>query len=149
MFLYRFIRRGHSRRRCRPQTFVHTITFEQLFRFLSFFAQMLALTYRLPDKILVDFHHDLHLEFSRSNMELAISRPRMSNCHKKKQTYRLNSRPQMWPSGVTLAIILTLIFQGQICNLLYLSPKWCDCHEMKNKHIHWTIGLKFDQQVWP
>ena len=42
MFLYRFVRR-------RPQIFVHVITFEQLFGFLSFLARLLALTYRLPD----------------------------------------------------------------------------------------------------
>ena len=42
MFLYRFVRR--SRRR--PQILVHAITFEQLFGFLSFLAQLLALTCR-------------------------------------------------------------------------------------------------------
>ena len=44
---------------------------------------------------------------------------------------------------------LTLNFQGQIWNLLYLSQKWCDCHEMKSKHIHWSQGLKCDHQVQP
>ena len=48
MFLYRFVRRRRSRRR-RPQILVHAITFEQLFGFLSFLAQLLALTCRLPD----------------------------------------------------------------------------------------------------
>ena len=48
MFLYRFVRRRLRRRR-RPQILVHAITFEQLFGFLSFLAQLLALTYRLPD----------------------------------------------------------------------------------------------------
>ena len=67
----------------------------------------------------------------------------------KKQTYWLNSGPQMWPSCLTLALTLTLIFQGQICNLLYLSQKWSDCHETKSKHIDWTLGLKCDHQVWP
>ena len=43
MFLYRFVRRR------RPQILVHAITFEQLFGFLSFLAQLLALTCRLPD----------------------------------------------------------------------------------------------------
>ena len=38
-----------------------------------------------------------------------------------KQTHRLNSRPHMWPSGLTLAMTLTLNFQGQIWNLLYLT----------------------------
>ena len=66
----------------------------------------------------------------------------------KKQTYRLNSMAQMWPSGLTLAMTLTLNFQGQIQNLLYLSQKWSDCHETKSKHIDWTLGLKCDHPVW-
>ena len=37
----------------------------------------------------------------------------------------------MWPSGLTLAMTLTLNFQGQIWNFLYLSQKWSDCHETK------------------
>ena len=65
-----------------------------------------------------------------------------------KQTYRLNSRAQMWPSGLTLAMTLTLNFQGQIQNLLYLRQKWSDCHETKSKHIDWTLGLKCDHRVW-
>ena len=46
MFLYRFVRRRRRlrRRRRRPQILVHAITFEQLFAFLSFLAQLLALT---------------------------------------------------------------------------------------------------------
>ena len=48
MFLYRFVRR-RRRRRCRPQILVHAITFEELFGFFSFLAQLLALTCRLPD----------------------------------------------------------------------------------------------------
>ena len=46
MFLYRFVRHSHRRRR-RRQILVHAITFEQLFKFLSFLV-LLALTYRLP-----------------------------------------------------------------------------------------------------
>ena len=56
-----------------------------------------------------------------------------------KQTHRLNSRLQMGPSGLTLALTLTLNFQGQISNWLYLSQKWSDCHETKSKHINWTL----------
>ena len=55
----------------------------------------------------------------------------------------------MGPSGLTLAMTLTLNFQGQISNLIYLSKKWCDCHEMKSKHIDWSQDLKYDHQVWP
>ena len=44
-----------------------------------------------------------------------------------------------------LVMTLTLNFQGQTGNLLYLSQKWSDCHETKSKHIHWTQGLKCDR----
>ena len=66
-----------------------------------------------------------------------------------KQTYQLISRPQMWPSGLTLAMSLTLNFQGQILNWLYLCQKWSDCHETKSEHIDWTLGLKCNHQIWP
>ena len=65
------------------------------------------------------------------------------------QTHRLNSRPQMWPSDLTSAMTLTLNFQGQIWNFLYLCQKWPDCHETKGKHIDWSLGLKCDHQIWP
>ena len=189
MFLYRFVRRHPRRRsrRCPLQTFVHVITFEQLFGFPSFLARLLALTYKISwldfgwfwlwpwpwifkvkhgicyisakysliartwkanisielwvsnATIGFDLDHDLDLEFSRSNMEFAISQPVMFRLPlNKKQTYWLNSRPQMWPWGLTLAMTLTLNLQGQIWNLLYLSQKWSDCHETKSKHIDWT-----------
>ena len=159
MFLYRFVRR------CQTQTFVHAITFEWLFRFLLFWAQLLALTYRLPDEIWsifvvtltfnfegifqiwnllylsqkwsdchkwkanilieckasnvtirFDLGHDLDLDFSRSNVEFAISQPKMVRLPRnKKQTYRMNSRPQMWPMGLTLAV--TFIFEFSRSNV--------------------------------
>ena len=69
-----------------------------------------------------DLGHDLDLEFSRLNMEFVISQPKIVQLPRnQKQTYRLNARPQMWPWGLTLAMTLTLNFQGQIWNLLYLS----------------------------
>ena len=55
----------------------------------------------------------------------------------------------MWPSVLTLAMTLTLNFQGQIWTSLYLSQKWSDCHETKSKHIDWTLGLKCDHPIWP
>ena len=97
-----------------------------------------------------DLGHDLDLEFSRSNMDFAISQSKMVRLPRnKKQTYRLISRPQMWPSGSTLDMTLTLNFQGQIWNWLYLCQKWSDCHKTKSKHIDWTLGLKCDHQIWP
>ena len=97
-----------------------------------------------------DLGHDLDLEFSRSNMEFAISQAKMVRLPRnQKQTYRLNTRTQMWPSGLTLALTMTLILQGQIWNLLFLSPKRSDCHETKSKHIDWSVDLKCHHQVWP
>ena len=61
----------------------------------------------------------------------------------------MNSRLQMWPLSVTLAMTLTLNFQGQISNRLYLSHEWCDCHETKSIHIDWSQYLKCDHQIWP
>ena len=52
-----------------------------------------------------DLGHDLDLEFSRSNIEFAISQPKMVRLPRnEKETYRLNSRPQMWPMGLNLTI---------------------------------------------
>ena len=97
-----------------------------------------------------DLGHDLDLEFSRSNMEFPISQPKMVRLPRnEKQTYRWNSRAQMWPLGLTLAMTLTLNFQGQIWNFLYLSQKWFDYHETKSKHIDWTLRIKCDHRVWP
>ena len=67
----------------------------------------------------------------------------------KKQTYQLISRPQLWPSGLSLAMTLTLNFQGHLWNWQYLCQKWSDLHETKSKHINWTLGLKCDHQIWP
>ena len=50
-----------------------------------------------------DLGHDLDLEFSRWNMEFPISQSKVVRLPwNDKQTYRLNSRPQMWPMGLTL-----------------------------------------------
>ena len=57
-------------------------------------------------------------------MELAISQPKMIRMpQNKKQTCWLYSNPQMWPSDLTLAVTLTLNFQGQIWNSWYLGQK--------------------------
>ena len=97
-----------------------------------------------------DLGHDLDLEFSRSNIELAISQPKMVRLPRnEKQTYWLNSRLQMGPSDLTLALTLTLNSQGQIWNWLYLCQKWSDCHETKSKHIVLNSRPQIWQWVWP
>ena len=53
-------------------------------------------------------------------------------------------------------LILTLNFQGQIWNLLYLNQKWRDWHKMKSKRRHlksrpqmWPSGLTLAMRHWP
>ena len=59
-----------------------------------------------------------------------------------------------WPSDYVIrfwsffVVTLTLNFQRQIWNLLYLSPKWSDCHEMKSKHVDRSQGLNYDHRIW-
>ena len=55
----------------------------------------------------------------------------------------------MLPSDLTLAVTLTLNFQGQVWNSLYLGQKWSNCHETKSKHIDWSLSLKYDHRIWP
>ena len=92
------------------------------------------------------FGNDLDLEFSRSNVEFAISQPKMIRLPwNKKQTYWLNSRHLMWPFGLNLAMTLTLSCQGQLCNLLYLSQKWCNCPQNEKR----TYRLDTRPQMQP
>ena len=97
-----------------------------------------------------DLGHDLGLEFSRSNIESAISRPRMNGPIATKQ--KANISNELYASNVTIGFELghdlDYGFQGQIWNLIYLSHRWFDCHKMKRTHIEWTEGLN-DHQVWP
>ena len=96
-----------------------------------------------------DLGHDRALEFWRSNIKFALSQPKIVQLPwNEKQIHRLNSRPQMWPLGLTLAMTLTLNFQGQIWNLLCLSQKWSNCYKTKkqiyrmNSRVQmWLLGL--------
>ena len=78
-------------------------------------------------------------------MEFAISQPKMVRLPRnEKQIYQLNTRAQMWPSGLTLAMTLTLNFQGQIQNLLYLSKMVRLPRNEKQ-----TYRLNSRAQMWP
>ena len=97
-----------------------------------------------------DLGHDLDLEFSRSNVEFAISQPKMVRLPRnEKQTYQLISRAQIWPSVLTLAMTLTLNFQGQIWNFLYISqPKVVrlprnekQTYRLNSRPPMWPMGL--------
>ena len=102
----------------------------------------------LPDYILVDFRWDVGLEFSRSNIEFAISWPKWSNCHETKRKHiDWTLKPQIWPSDLTLVMILTFNFEGQIWNSLS-QPKMVRLPQNKSKHIDWTPSFKSDHQIW-
>ena len=75
-----------------------------------------------------------------------ISATKWSDCHVTK------SKHIDWASGLkydhqifTLAITLTLNFQGQIWKLLYLNQKWSDCHQKEEQ----THRLNSKPQMWP
>ena len=82
------------------------------------------------------FRNDLDLEFSRSNMEFALSQPKMIWLSRN-ENQTLISRLQMWPLGLPLAMTLILNCLGPVETLLYLSQKWSE---------HWlNASLKCDQ----
>ena len=100
----------------------------------------MALTQILPDYILANFRHDVDLGFSRLNMEFALSQPKVIRLpHNQKQTYRLYARPQIWPSGLTLAMALTLHFESQIWTQVVRLPR-------NKKQIY---RLNSMPQMWP
>ena len=71
-----------------------------------------------------DLGHDLDLEFSRSNIEFAISQPKMVRLPRnEKQTYWLNSRPQMWPMVWIYQIVtgVTSVVGVPSTHLVYIS----------------------------
>ena len=55
----------------------------------------------------------------------------------------------MGSSGLTLAMTLTLNFQGKSAIYNISAQKWSDWQETQSKHIDWTLGLKWDHQGWP
>ena len=67
----------------------------------------------------------------------------------KNQTHRMNTIPQIWPSGFTLAMALTFNFKGQLSNKLNLMKKRSNCHETKNKCNGWTLDFKITHPLWP
>ena len=66
---------------------------------------------------------------------------RNNDCHNKKQTSRLNARPEMWPPISTLAIKYSTI---------YIDKKGPNTMEWKT-NTDWTFSTNFTQQflLWP
>ena len=84
----------------------------------------------------------LTFEFSRSNLEFALSQPKMVQLpQNQKQIYRLNSMVQMWLLGLTLAMTLTVLFSRSNVTLTF------DHTGVRNYHI--VIGVTSDVGVPP
>ena len=108
-----------------------------------------------------DLGHDLDLDFSRSNMEFAISEPKVVRLPRnEKQTYRLNSRPQMRPMCLTLT--MTFTFEFSRANVTLTFDHTHDLHHgfpWSNFEIalspngradwHWTKGVGGHSWSWP
>ena len=79
-------------------------------------------------------------------MEFAISQSKMIRLpSNKKQTYWLNSGPQMWPLDLTLTMILTLKFSRSNMEFAISRPKmvWLPQNEKQ------TYRLNFRPLMWP
>ena len=195
-WLYVFVpvrTRRCRRRRHRPQTFVHEITSEQLFGFLSFLVRIMTLTCRLDYLIrflsIFVLTLTLNLIFKvkygicyNATTDSLMATKRKANivctlglkrdneiwpwpwpwpkifpvkyeiCHtsspqpnmvqlpwNEKQTFRSNSNQQMQSSGLTLAMTLTLDFQGQILKQPYL----------RNRRANWQWTIGGHSWPWP
>ena len=93
----------------------------------------MALTCRLPDYILVNFCCDLDLQFSRSNMEFAISQPKMSPiATKRKANISIELKASKMIIGFDLDHDLDLEFSRSNMEFAISQPKWSDRHETKS-----------------
>ena len=98
-----------------------------------------------------DLGRDLDLEFSRSNMEFAISQPKMLRLPRsEKQIYRLNFRPQMWPSYFTFGHDLDLEFSRSTMEFAIFQPKVVrlprnekQTYRLNSRPQMWPMGLTF------
>ena len=93
-----------------------------------------------------DLGRDLDLEFSRSNIEFAISQPKMVRLlRNEKQTYQLNSRPKMWPIRFDLGHDLDLEFSRSNMEFPIPQPKVVRLPQNKKQ----TYRLNSRPQMWP
>ena len=93
-----------------------------------------------------DFGHDLDHEFSRSNMLFAISQPKVARLSgNEKQIYQLNSRPQMWPMGLTMTMTWTFASSRSIVTLPFDHT-----HGLDNGELYRKMGglIDIEQRGW-
>ena len=140
MFLYRFVPRRH-----RMQTFVHAITCEQPFGFLSILAGLMDLTYRLPDLIFVYFRRHIDLEFSWSNMEFAISAKNGPIVTKQKANILIEIYASDATIGFDLGLALDLEFSRSNMEFAISQPTMARLPRNETQ----TYRLNSMPQMWP
>ena len=98
-----------------------------------------------------DLGHDLDLEFSRSNIEFAISQPKMVRLPRnKKQTYRLNSKASNVTIRFDLGHDLDLEFSRSNTEFPIYQPKMVrlprnekQTYRLNSRPLMWPMGLTF------
>ena len=108
-----------------------------------------------------DLGHDLDLEFSRSNIEFAISQPKMIRLPRnEKRTYELNSRIQMWPLVLTLAMTYRIYYisakNGPIAtkqkaniSIEFQASNVTNGFDLDHNLDLWIFKVKRDLDLWP
>ena len=103
-----------------------------------------------------DLGHDLDLENSRSNMEFAISLPKMVRLPRnEKQTYRLNSRPQIvkcdhhiWPWPWLFKVKYGLCYISTKTGLIATKRKANISNELQASIATNGFDLGHDLDIW-
>ena len=111
------------------------------------------MTYRWPDLILVDFGHDLDLEFWGKIWNILCFFHWSLCSHIFLGSVLISfilNRIIEYLIGFWLILFVTLIlsFQGQILESIYLRTGWSDCHETKTEFICEMGGMVCYDDHW-
>ena len=144
MFLYWFV--------CcrRPETFVHTITSERLFGFLSFFWQdwwpwpidYVIRVWSIFDVTLTLKFQGQIWNFLYPSKNGRIAAKRKASISIELYCHKCDHRiwPWLWPC---------LKLSRSNMEFAISRPNMSNCNQTKSKHIEWTQGLKCEHGAWP
>ena len=145
------------RRRRLPQTFVHAITSEQLFGFLSLLVGLMTYTCRLD--YLIRFWSIFVLTLTLN----WIFKVKCGICYNTATNGLMATKRKAKKHSVcTLALNVTMRFdldhgldlKFSRSNMKFAIPQvlnqiWSNCHEMKSKRFDWILSNKCSHRVWP
>ena len=126
----------------------------------------MALIYRLPYSMLVDIRRDLDLEFSRSNMEFAISQPKMVRNKNKYIDWNLGLKcnhhvwPWLWPWPWIFKVKHGICYTSAKNGPIAMKRKANISIELKASNVTirfdlghdldlWIFKVKCDLDLWP